>query len=231
VRRKTELLAVATILTCGLTAAPANAVVIDLFDWGFNINGSISLTGDPLPAAVDASGFDFVSGLGVIEISVSGAGPHNVIGFFDHEIDELENTFFNETAAVVGLAAAGQSWEIDEPGFIFGDIFDNFLDNTLDNTNAFPPEDDVSMAIGFDFALAAMETATVSFFLGLGNETGGLALQQIDRDSDASIYFWGELDIRNTIPLSEPGTLWLLIAGVGGMFLSRRKRLVIAESD
>ncbi len=227
--RKVGVLASAIFLIFGV-AAPANAAVISLFDWGLNIDGAISMTGDPIPAGVDASGFDFGTGLGTIQVSVTRAGPHNVVSFFDHEIDEDDNTFFNEAGATGGAAAtAGQAWEIDEPGFVFGDIYDNFLDNTLDNINAIPVdfEDDVSMAMGFDFTLAALETATISFFVGLVNDAPGFYLEQIDDDSQASIFFWGDVaidggGIEPPVPLSEPGTLLLFGAGLLALGLRRR---------
>jgi hypothetical protein len=103
----------------GFVAAPASATTIDLFDWGLNIDGALTLPGDPLPIGVDDSAFDFSTGLGLLQVTVAVAGAHNVDFFVDHEIDEVTNTFFNETGSTSGApAAAGQSWEIDEPGYV-----------------------------------------------------------------------------------------------------------------
>ncbi len=51
--------------------------------------------------------------------------------FIDAEIDEPSNTYFNESGALESVTGQGSSdnladsWEIDEPGYLFGDIFDN----------------------------------------------------------------------------------------------------------
>ena len=75
---------------------------------------------------------------------------HNILVFLDIEIDELVNTFFNEFGSVVGAPGAGLSWEIDEPGYVFGDIYTNFVAGALDGTNGVPSgsPDDVSFALG-----------------------------------------------------------------------------------
>lgn len=58
--------------------------------------------------------------------------------FLDAEIDGSTNTFFNEYGEMIGVAGPGVSWEIDEPGFVFGDIVDHLLAGTLDNANSLP---------------------------------------------------------------------------------------------
>ena len=184
-----------------VASGPALADPIDLFDYGFNIDGATTegSMGDPTPGNVDDSLFDYLTGLGAITITISGAGAHNALVFVDHEIDESLNSFFNENAVGLGALAAGQSVEADEPGFVFGDIYNNFLANTLDNTNAVTPglEDDVSMAIGWDFVLAAGETAVASFFVGqVSGSAGAFNFRHTDADSGVAIYFWSTLDIQ-----------------------------------
>jgi len=221
-----------------LTSLSANAAIIGLYDWGVNIDGTVSeigLLGDPIPGSVDVSGFNQTSGLGRIDIFFSGAGAHNALTFVDHEIDEAINTFFNENGTSSGGAlGAGQTAEIDEPGFVFGDIYTNFLNNSLDNTNSLLPgnEDDVSMAIGWDFTLGADEVAVASFFTSLTNDSGGLfTLEQNDPDSSpvgaqggTSIFFWSDLDI-GPAGLPEPGTLGLALFGMLSAFGLRRRKL------
>lgn len=66
--------------------------------------------------------------------------------------------FTDEFGSVSGVLGTGpgdslpDSWEIDEPDFVFGDIFLNLLDGSLDNANAVPASspEDVSLALGFD---------------------------------------------------------------------------------
>ena len=208
----------------------AQAALIGLFDYGFNIDGTVSLPtlGDPVPAAVDISAFDDITGLGSIRITLSGAGAHSVDAFFDHEIDEAINTFFNESGAVSGVAAAGQSWEIDEPGWVTGDIFENFEASALDNgigtsiygDTVFP--EDVSMALGWDFTLAVDQTALIDLVISETAPLGGLYLTHTDPDSQASIYLSSSLDIRGggqQIP--APATLLLRAVGLAALGRAR----------
>jgi hypothetical protein len=95
--------------------------------------------------------------------------------FFDLEVD---GTYFNfESGAAHNALAAGQSWEIDEPGYTTGDIFSNFASGSLDNgigisATTFP--DDVSLALGWSFTGPAIITFTVSETV----PTAGFYLQQ-----------------------------------------------------
>lgn len=163
-------------------------------------------------------------GLGAVTWKVtnnSGSNLANVwfFGFLDAEIDEPINSFFNESGALVGMSGAN-SWEIDEPGFVFGDIFDNLLAGSLDNGNSVPAglEDDVSLALGFDVgSLLAGESILATFDTSLTN-IGGLS--HTDSDSNLTFYFNGVVEIQ---PLSvpEPGTLMLFIIGMAGLMMRR----------
>ena len=82
-----------------------------------NLDGGVTVKGDPFPATVDTHSFDLQTGLGTVFITVSGLGSHGVSVFVDHEIEQLVNGFTNEFGDAQGALAAGQSWEIDEPGF------------------------------------------------------------------------------------------------------------------
>lgn len=207
-----------------LVAGTAQAATMNLFEWAYNQDGAISST-------YSGSGFDSATGLGTLNFTVSGAGAHSFIAYFDHEIDELVNTFFNESGSVHGSAAAGQSWEIDEPGYVFGNIHDNFLAGTLDNLNNVPATapDDVSMALGWNFSLLAGETATITYLLSDSTRPGGFYLEQFDPDSQASIFFSSTMTIQGggTPPVPEPSTLLLLGAGLAGLgFYGRRGKKI-----
>jgi hypothetical protein len=217
---KIHLLLATLVLTFGISTS-ANAAIA-VFDYGFNIDGTVSVPtlGDAVPAAVDISGFDDLTGLGTIEVTIIGAGSHSFDAFFDHEIDEPTNSLFNELGSSSGSAAARQSWEIDEPGFFEGDIFLNFENSALDNGigtsvfggTVFP--DDVSMAMGWDFILALGESATIMMALGTV-APADFYLEHSDPDSNQSIFLSSRLDIS---PIPVPGAIWLFGAGLFGLF-------------
>lgn len=201
----------------GLGATAASAATIDLFEYAFNVNGTVTSGG--APAGVNIAGFNTSTGLGTINFTTSTDGAHSFLAFFDHEIDEATNTFFNEYGNTSGLPASGQSWEIDEPGYSFGDIYTNFTNGTLDNNNGVPQDtpDDVSMAMGWNFFLAADETATITMTLSASQPNNGFYLAQYDPDSQASIYFFSNLNIQGGGIVPEPGTMLLMATGLTGL--------------
>jgi hypothetical protein len=236
---------VVLVLVCGMLSTSANAAAINLYDWSLNIDGALSEIGlgDPVPAGVAYNPSEFLppgilwtppaaTGLGILTVTVSGAGSHNVDLFVDHEIDEATNTYYNETGAVLNPAdaAPGQSWEIDEPGYYDGDIYENFQASDLDNgigtsvygDTIFP--DDVSMAMGWDFTLGALDIAKVTFSLLDTEPLSGFYLTHTDPESQASIYFSSSLDVT-FVPV--PGAV--LLGGIGlafsGWLGKRRKEI------
>ena len=197
-------------------ATIASAATITLFQYDLNSGGG----------GTNLSGFDTSTGLGTIVVTVAAAGNHSVLAFFDHEIDEATNTFFNEYGEAVGAPAAGQSWEIDEPGYVYGDIYANFLAGALDNANGVPASapDDVSMALGWTFSLAADETAYIIFRVSEIAPSSGFFLIQTDPDSPAAIYLSSNLDIRGgggQIP--EPASMILLALGLLGVIALKKR--------
>lgn len=213
--------ALSAVVALGLALPLSAAADIVLFDWAFHLDATNYVPGDTLPANVNTAAFDFTTGLGSIGITISGAGGHNIAAFFDHEIDETVNTFFNETGSVVGVPVAGQSWEIDEPGFVFGDIYANVLVGALDNSIGTLLPDDVSMAQGWNFVLAADEIAALGFRTSTTPPVAGFYLRHLDPDSLTSVYFSSSLVIRGeAVPIPEPESLALIgiaLAAVAGM--------------
>jgi hypothetical protein len=205
------------------TSAKANIV---LYDYAFNFSGAA--------VVLDDGGFDYGSGLGNISLQISGAGPHSFSAFFDHEITDNSNPYDNESGSASGSPLAGQSWEIDEPGYVNGDIYINFLDGLLDNavgsydygggdsgSTSFP--DDVSMAMGWDFSLADGETATIMLMLGT-TAPEGFFLSQTDASSSEAIFFSSVLEITSLIsPVPVPAAAWLFASGLLGMIGARRR--------
>lgn len=221
-------------LNLGLMSLSVHAANIDLFDRALNLDGAFSgfkSDGAVIPASVNTSNFDDLTGLGTLSVMFTTPGAHNATLFVDHEIDESTNTFFNEFGTVNDLVslAAGQSWEIDEPGFLFGDINLNIEDNTLDNLNSVPngSDDDVSMALGFIFNLNVDEKATVTWTLSETTPTSGFFLSQSDPDSNASIFFSSSLSVQDVSggAVPEPSTYAMFTLGLLGLgFYNRRKK-------
>jgi hypothetical protein len=211
---RTTAAAIATAMLC-LASGTASASIV-LYEHGLNIDGSLT-TDTSWPAGVDASAFDVASGLGRLSVTVSSLGAHEVLLYLDHEIDEEINTYFNEVGSVgAGAPVAGQSWEIDEPGFSAtpGDIYTNWMNGSLDNSIGFLDPDDVAMAMGFDFVLAPDERGVVSFFTSTVNAAPGFFLRQFDPDSQSEIFFWASLQFERGEPVPEPGPLALLALGL-----------------
>ncbi len=234
--------------------ATAWSAPIGLQDYLFNVNGAsycpdAVCAGALLPPALDTSAFDFTTGLGSLAwtFAPGAAGTYAFDAFFDHD---LHAPFFNEFGDAGGAPAAGVSWQIDEPGFgdgnRLGTIFDNAMANALDDTNhvagaasnflndcgangggAPNPacNNDVSLALGFNFALAANQQALLTLTAGTVRPASGFFLEQIDPDAPGNnLYLSGSLAVSDASPsaVPEPGTLLLVASGVAAV--ARRAR-------
>ena len=210
-----------------LAGTQAHAAAITLFDHALAIDGTLIGPSDALPLNVSMAGFDKARGVGSITITMSGTGAHSVGLFVDHEIDEETNTFFNESGSASGAAAAGQSWEIDEPGWVFGDIYANFAAGALDGSNGVPAgsEDDVSMALAWNFLLAGDEQATIRFLVSELQPASGFYLSQHDPESNVSLFFSSTLHIvQGGEPVPEPAGTALVGLGLLALLWQRRRR-------
>ncbi len=234
--RRTHTWILGLLLLATMMAAPVVASAdVELFDFAINLNGTVSM-GNSLPGSVNISGFDTLTGLGSITITFApgAAGNYYLAGYFDHEIDQFVNGFNNEMGQSFGTPVAGQSWEIDEPGFGTGNLFANFASGTLDNgTSPFGP-DDVALALGWNFALTMDQSATLRLIVSTTAPVSGFYLRQWDPDSIADgssgineLYLSGQLNVQGGETVApEPGTLLLLGSGLLGTigWTRRRKR-------
>ncbi|MGJ5817502.1 putative Ig domain-containing protein [Paludibaculum fermentans] len=172
--------------------------------------------------------------------------------FLDADIDALVNGYSNEYGSVALLlpvtgapagSIAADSWEIDEPGFVFGDIYTNLLSGTLDKTNAVPDvsPNDVSLALSFYLGdIPSGGTFSISTLVA-GLDLNGLA--QTDPVNGLTFYWNGFAQVSgslggnpNTPPANpnppsgvpEPGSLALVALPVIALALWRRKHAGLA---
>jgi hypothetical protein len=205
------------LMVCGAVILPSVGVAsTGLFDYAFNINGILTAASDPVPAIINDAAFDYGTGLGTVSLSLNASGSHYVGFFVDHEIDEASNTFFNEFGQIFGTPAAGQTWEIDEPGFVFGDIYNHITAGSLDNQLGVPSSkpDDVSMALAWGINLNPGDLALVTFRVDESAPASGFYLQHVDPDSDQAIYFSSTLTVRTSGVPEAGSTLSLMVGGL-----------------
>ena len=220
---RTSIVAALVLLVAAASPATAASTLWELAANADGVFGS-SLTGEPPPPGLDTSGIDFVTGLGTMTYTQTAPGNHFVIGFFDVDVGISPDIFYNEYGTVFGSPEPGQSWEIDEPSYVFGDIWFNVQDGLLDNTNALPQglEEDVSMAIGWDYSLPPGGTAVIDFTAGWAEPASGFYLSQTDVDTGETVYLSSTIDITVIPePLTVLGVLFAA-ASVGG-YVRRRK--------
>jgi hypothetical protein len=200
-----------------------------LYDWGFNINGTTVLPGNTMPGLIDDSKFDWTQGLGTLSLKYAPGSPgdYTILSFFDHELDQYNNTFFNEYGSTSGTPKNGQLWEIDEPGWNYGDIYAHLTAGSFDKSNGVPSgkPDDVSMGMGWQFNLAQNQYASIDFTLSDRAPSSGFFLSQNEPASNAAIFFSSSLRVQGSGPVSvpEPGIFWMMLAGLLPLAFRRRK--------
>jgi hypothetical protein len=250
VNKAVRALLVGVVLVGGVTRAAATPVLQESL---FDLNGTTYHNTFAVPG-LNAAGFDGTTGLGVLTLTFAPGSPgaYHFTAFLDHQ---LHVPFYDEFGSVFGPPPAGVSWQIDEPGFgdgnRIGTIFDNAMNNALDNTNHVPgttsnflndcgantppaPVDptcnnDVSMALGFNFILAADEQAVIQIRASLSEPVAGFYLRQNSPDlsQTSALYLDASLAILDTQPVPEPASIMVLaagLAGVAGVVWRRRAR-------
>ena len=220
----TKVLVLAALLM--FTARWRASALPTLFEVAVDIDGTISdtLSGDAVPNGINAA-----TGLGTASFTINGSGAHWFGILFDHEIDAT--VYPSEIGSAHGAPGAGQSWEIDEPGYFNGDIFQNLENGALDNgvgtsvfgNTSFP--DDVSLALGWSFTGASVITITATE----SAPGSGFYLQQHNTQLGNDIYLYGNLRPIDGGPSVPEGgatlaTLLLGLAGLAGLKSQWRHR-------
>jgi hypothetical protein len=188
-----------------------------------NSSSAISAPGLSVTSGFGAStqpGFApyYLSGLGTIKYTVTGAGAHSFIGFVDDEADYV-NGVFDDHGFVSGASVpGGMSWQIDQPGPLGNLAAAN--GPLLDENNVPTGNNDVSFALGFNFNLTAGETATIDLSL-TSSSPGGFYLGQannLDNGADM-VYYSGSLTIsgqtNNGVPDTGETLIFMLMALTG----------------
>ena len=76
------------------------------------------------------------SGVGTVQVRISGAGPHTVTLWFDESLTGSD-AYLLENGVAVGGAPGGTEWGIDDPGYAGGTLYTDVLSNqTLSQTGA-----------------------------------------------------------------------------------------------
>lgn len=210
-----------------------------------NVNGSVETKVElgPTPGAGCVSGWNFGgyntnTGLGTITYTTTNVGNNNALLFFnlDYLDDVLGSNAYDETGGITGTAAAGQLFEIDDsevpPLHVgSGDIYTNFINGTPDGLafkNGLLDSDnptDVAALMGWNFNLAAGDTATITWTVATTNP-GGFYLSQFDSDDDQTVFYNSSLSIQNGGQVPEPYQivpLTLLSAWLGIKVWKRRR--------
>jgi hypothetical protein len=162
-------------------------------------------------------------------LTFSGEGNHSIKSFFDIEMSQDVNTYFNEIATISGTPDSRLTWEVDEPGYLFGNIYDNFAGGSFDNSifDGADIADDVSVGLGWDFTLTAGQTATLTYNIGDLIPAGGFFISHIDPESGENAYFTSNLTISGgPVGVPEPATAGFVLFGslLLSLFAAKRRK-------
>jgi hypothetical protein len=203
------------------------------------------------------------SGLGTLTLTYDpGPGTYNVDLWL---FEQLATPSFNEYGAVSGSTASGQSYQIDVPDYDYGgelgtagagSIIANTAASALANTNYIPGQDSsyagggfcatlpdpncndyTSMAMGFNFTLAASQQELLTFNVSTTQPTGGFYLEQIHpvdgSNTTETDYFFTASASPESIgppPVPEPGSILLLATLAGILAWAFRPRSAVGNT-
>ena len=216
-----------------MPAAFADNVSLQNANWNFSsATGTLDLSGWDI-AGCPAAGLPATgcTGLGTIVFTDTQASASSFFTFFADL--ELSTPFFNETGAIQGTTSPGESWEIGDPcgGASPCKIYDDVTNNTLDNANHLGGAGDVATGLGFNYALVAGQTATITltFAEAAPAAAPGIVLvmnhpQDANNATATAVYEYASLDIQPpTTTVPEPGALSLLAGPLGLLWVAGKR--------
>jgi len=160
----------------------------------------------------------YLSGLGTLKYTVSGAGGHSFIGFVDDEADFVNGPFHDYGFVSGGTTPSYLSWEIDVPSSLGTLAYNN--GPLLDVNNIPTGNNDASFALGFDFTLGTGQTATIDLSLTSTAPDGSyIYLGQANNNSGETVYYSGSLSITSPVSgVPDNGATWIsMLLGLAGL--------------
>jgi hypothetical protein len=197
------------------TATPISAPGVSVIS-GFGSSG-VPKSGPPF----------YLSGLGTLQDTVSGAGTYDFIAFVDTDANYADGPF-HDSGTSSGSAPSGTSWEIGNnvatgPGSIGYNAANSAPgSDLLSDANDVPGGDkDIAMALGFDFTLTTGETATIDLSLS-SSAPGGFYLEDYNDNPNSpdDVFYSGSLSISSNVSSGVPdnGATWIsLLLGLMGL--------------
>ena len=242
------ILALSALAIMGFVTPPSAFAQISLQESVVVTGGTLFLNTFAIPG-INAASFNTATGTGTLTFTITGSGAHSFDILFDHE---LSVPFFNEYGATSAAGpASGQTWQIDDP--TFGTIATNTLNNALDDTNhvhgttdntggscasVYDPgcsssNDDTSMAMGFNFNLAAGQKEIITLDLSTTAPRSGFYMEQIhpvdpNNPNETDLFFSGSAATQSGGTTPEPSSLLLVLGGgapLGLVFKALRHKL------
>jgi hypothetical protein len=202
-----------------------------------NVNGvqTTNFTG------YNTGGFNQTTGIGTLTFVVNGAGPSFFDVFFDHQ---LSLPFFNEFGAVLGGAAAGQTYEIGD-SFASNIYPDVQAGGALANTNTLAGQTsnfnnacvgaacngDFAAALGFSFTIAAGQQELITLNVSHTDPGSGLRLEDthpVDPANSAQFLFISGSAVSQPIGVvsgvPEPASTAFLVVVLAILLVALRRR-------
>jgi PEP-CTERM motif-containing protein len=214
-----------SLLALSALSPSALADTLTLYNWGFNVDGTLYDKPNPLPSTPPVSfntgGFNFSEGLGSLTLVVAGPpSSHFVDVYFDHDLIAASPS--TDFAAAVGALPTGESWEIGAGSA--ANLFAAFSANTYSDTNNLPGPGDVATGLGLAFTTTSADPwGLVTITVRETAPTSGFYLHQYNTSGSTPTDIYISATETNTAT-PEPSTFLLFSAGLCGIGMLRRGR-------